>query len=118
MSRLPQYARCVSDPVASLQPRCTLTPPHRATNATMIRPSLAMDLDLFGAMAAQQVADAVVAVAGLARDPDADPVLGEARIVGRGSLDLRQPAERQHAEQVGQGAEQNHALVADHDERR
>src|SRR5678815_5276716 len=90
--------------------KSTITTPRIAA-------ALSMDLHLFGVLATQELLDAVARVA-LARHPETDAVLGEARVVGRGLADLGQSREREHAEQVREAGEQDHRLVADDHERR
>src|SRR5678815_3231502 len=90
--------------------KSTITTPRIAA-------ALSMDLHLFGVLATQELLDAVARVA-LARHPETDAVLGEARVVGRRLADLRQSREREHAEQVREAGEQDHRLVADDHERR
>src|SRR6266496_2094269 len=102
-----------------MQPCCPPSEIKSETSATPTSPSaaLTMGLHLLGLVAAQHLLHLLDRLA-LTRHPHPDPVLGEARVVGRPGLGLRQPPERQHAEQVEERAAQDHALVPDDDERR
>src|SRR5262249_6347416 len=99
----------------SLQP-CWTDTDHSASRPISAS-GLSMDLHLLRAVALHHLLDG----RGLVRwagDPDADAVLLEARVVGRRGLDLGQARQRQHAEQVRQPGDQDHARVAEHRERR
>src|SRR4030095_1827060 len=100
MSRIGGYTM-FSERLKSPQPLPS-PPAASSTPSNVVRTYavLTMDVHLLGAVAAHHLLDARHLVT-RARYPDADLVLGEARIVRTLRLHLRQPREREHAEQVG-----------------